>query len=106
MNLHVTYLIHYNFFPNGSKNLSLPPPQIFMVYKPLHILKIPINDPVDGFQFFIPYSILGMCTISNFIRLFLLLNEMRSMSTTSWLLEWVSMRHFKLGWVRDFGCVL
>ena len=42
MNLHVTYLIHCNFFRNHSKNIRLhlspPPPacpQISMVFKPL-----------------------------------------------------------------------
>ena len=64
----------------------------------LHGLKISINDPIDGFQFFIPYSIIGIFTISVLIRLFLLPNKMQSTSTTSCLLEWTSVKYFQLGW--------
>ena len=53
MNLHVT-LIHCNFFLNGSKKYQVtfePPPQIFMVSKPLNnIHKSTIQDKIKTKQ--------------------------------------------------------
>ena len=76
---------------------DIPIPNFLFLPRTLMYLKIQINDPVDEFQFPIPNSIFGMCTISR-------LNTTWSMSTTSHLLESSISKMFPVGLV--FGCIL
>ena len=75
-----------------QKDISIPISYIF--HAPLHIKKIPINNPVDELQFLIPNSMFGMYAIS---RLLLLFNKTWSTSSMSCLLESSNSKMFPVG---------